>query len=273
MKLKTRPLEANFGLEVLDLELATLDDEAGDALRELWQGNPLLLLRRQLLSEIELVDFSARFGKLEIIVRKDIHSVHHPEVVIVSNLRNEAGESIGGLGSYDLRWHTDQSYREKPATGAIFLAVEVPEQGGDTWWANTELAYDALPAGMRDELDHLEGMFKYILYEGDVKDDPKVKDIRELTPDAVHPMVLCHPVTGRKSLYLDVTQTYGIVDMEPARGEALLKELRAHVCRDEFCYRHSWRAGDVMMWDNSRLQHRRDPFDSKSDASQTLPPG
>ena len=108
----------------------------------------------------------------------------------------------------------------------------------------------------------MEGLFKYILYEGDIKEEPEVKDIRELTPDATHPMVLTNPATGAKSLYLDITQTFGISGMEPARGEALLKELKAHMSRDEFVYKHSWRVGDVMMWDNSRLQHRRDPYDA-----------
>lgn len=261
MKLNTRQV-GNFCLEILDVDLTQVDDATFAALREVWQQNPLLLLRRQSLTESELVAFSARFGELEVIVRKDILSKRHPEIAYISNLRDESGESIGGLGSYDLRWHTDQSYRVKPATGAVFVAVEMPEESGNTWWANTEMAYGALPPETQAQLEGMEGMFKYILYEGDISDEPDMKEIRELTPDATHPMVLTNPATGRKSLYLDITQTFGISHMDPERGEALLKELKAHMSRDEFVYKHRWRVGDVMMWDNSRLQHRRDPYDA-----------
>ena len=261
MKLNIRQLD-NFCLEILDVDLAQIDDATFEALRETWQSNPLLLLRRQSLTETELVALSARFGKLEVIVRKDILSRRQPEVAYISNLRDESGESIGGLGSYDLRWHTDQSYREKPATGAIFLAVEMPEDCGNTWWANTEMAYEALPPETQAQLEGMEGMFKYILYEGDIQDEPDVRDIRNQTPDATHPLVLTNPANGKKSLYLDITQTFGIVGMDPDRGEALLKEVKAHMSRDEFVYKHQWRVGDVMMWDNSRLQHRRDPYDA-----------
>lgn len=261
MQLETRQV-GNFCLEILNVDLARVDEQTCTAIRETWQRNPLLQLRRQSLTESELVAFSRRFGELEVIVRKDILSRRHPEIAYISNLRDESGRAIGGLGSYDLRWHTDQSYRTKPATGAVFLAVEMPEDAGDTWWANTEMAYARLPPETQAQVEGLEGMFKYVLYEGDITDEPEVQDLRGLTPDAIHPMVLTNPATGKKSLYIDITQTYGIVGMEPERGEALLKELKAHLSREEFIYKHNWRVGDVMMWDNSRLQHRRDPYDA-----------
>ncbi|MCZ6473896.1 MAG: TauD/TfdA family dioxygenase [SAR324 cluster bacterium] len=261
MELNMRKL-GNFCMEILDLDLTTVDEDTRAAVRRAWQTHPLLLLRRQSLTEGELLDFSRGFGELEVVVREDIHSRRHPEIAYISNLRDEQGRTIGGLGSYDLRWHTDQSYRTKPATGAIFLAVEVPEQGGNTWWANTEMAYDNLPQSLQEELQDCQGMFKYLMYDSDIVEEQEVKDIRGMTPDATHPLVLTHPLSGRKSLYLDITQTFGIVGMPPERSEPLLKELKAIVSKEEFIYSHQWRVGDVMMWDNSRLQHRRDPYDA-----------
>ena len=262
MKLKTRPLTDGFGLEVLEVDLAQVDDDAFAALRDLWQDNPLLLLRRQSITESELVAFSRRFGELDIVVREDLHSPTHPEVIYVTNMKKENGERLGGLGSYELNWHTDQSYREKPATGSIFFAVEMPEGQAKTSWCSTELAYAALPADLQAELETLKGVTKYRNFERDIKDEAKLKEIHDRTPAVAHPLVLTHPKSGGKSLYVDISKTYEIEGLPPVRGEALLKELKAVMTRPEFVYTHSWRPGDVMMWDNGRLCHRRDPFDA-----------
>jgi taurine dioxygenase len=95
----------------------------------------------------------------------------------------------------------------------------------------------------------------------DIVEDGDVKDIREKTPDVVHPMVLTQPGSGRKGLYLDPLQTYGVEGMESAEGRALLDELSAHITRPEFVFEHKWRRGDIVLWDNCRVLHRREPFD------------
>jgi len=259
----TRPLHPGFGLEIQGMDLAHPSGEDMEYVRRLWQDHPLLLVRRQLLTERQLMDFSAAFGKLEQVVRKDIHSRYHPEVTIISNLRDEEGQTLGGLASYDLRWHTDQSYRTRPATGAILYGLEVPEAQGDTWWANTALAHAALPAEVQEELENCQGQFAYQLYKEDIEDDATRGEIRQLTPDAVHPCVLTHPLTGGKSLYIDPTQTFALDGLPEARSAALLKEIKAHLVREEFTYKHQWQMGDVMLWDNARLLHRRDPFDGR----------
>lgn len=263
MKLNTRPLSDSFGLEVLDVNLAELDDSTFAALLAMWQENPLLLLRRQAITESELVTFSRRFGELDVLVREDLQSPSHPEVIYVTNMKKEGGERLGGLGSYELNWHTDQSYREKPATGSIFFAVEMPEGVAETSWCNTELSHAALPPELQEELQGLKGVTKYKNFERDIKDPAKLKEIHDLTPAVAHPMVLTHPGNGRKSLYIDISKTYEIEGLPPQRSEALLKELKAVMTRPEFIYTHSWRPCDVMMWDNSRLCHRRDSYDAQ----------
>ena len=260
--MQTRPLSTAFGLEVLDVEIDRVDQSTFAALKSLWQENPLLLLRRQVVSETELVDFSRRFGDLEILVREDLLASQHPEIIYVTNLKKEGGERLGGLGSYELNWHTDQSYREKPATGSIFLAVEMPEDQGRTSWCNTQLSYETLPADLQIELQGLRGVTKYTNFERDIKDAATLKQIHDRTPPVAHPLVLTHPRTGAKSLYIDISKTYEIEGLPAQRSEALLKELKGVMTRPEFVFTHHWRPGDVMMWDNSRLCHKREAYDA-----------
>jgi taurine dioxygenase len=105
------------------------------------------------------------------------------------------------------------------------------------------------------------GEYAYNIFDVDIVEDGDVKDIREKTPDVVHPMVLTQPGSGRKGLYLDPLQTYGVEGMESAEGRALLDELSAHITRPEFVFEHKWRRGDIVLWDNCRVLHRREPFD------------
>ena len=272
-EMTTKPLsKANFGLQIDNMHLATLDDAGFKQLERLWQENPLLLLRDQNLTEDEMVVLSRRFGKVDVMVRDDMISKRNPEVIYITNLRHENGERLGGLGSYELDWHTDQIYRQHPPTGSLFMAIEIPDEGPETWWCNTQLAFDALPKDLQQELDSYEARCQYGHdknggFRRDFKDQSdertiKMKEVERRTPPVDHPIVLTHPVTGKKSLYFDPSKTYGIVGMEEERVPSLLKELIAHTTRDEFVYKHSWRPGDVMLWDNARLWHKRHAFDS-----------
>ena len=283
MELNTRPLGERLALEVLDVDIAQPEPGVVDALRRLWEAHPLLFLRRQSIMEGELVEFSRQFGEPDILVRDDMLSPIHPEVIYVTNLLAESGERLGGLGSYELSWHVDQIYRERPPTGSIFYAVEMPEDGPTTWWCDTQAAYEALPGEMQSELAGYRATCEYGVREAwgfqrDIRDKEQQEEIRRRTPPATHPMVLTHPVTGRRSLYFDPRKTTGIDGMPPERSEALVRELFAHATRPEFVYKHKWRPGDMVMWDNARLMHRRDDFDGSLPrlAKRTtlhLPPG
>ena len=146
MPLHLTPLDNNFAFEVQGLDIwPGLDDGQVRTLDDSWANQGVLVFRRQSLSEEELVTFSSRFGTPDVIVRTDWASKGRPEVTQISNMRNADGHTIGGLGSGELNWHTDQSYVAEPATGAILYGVEVPEDGPHTYWANLQLAYEALP--------------------------------------------------------------------------------------------------------------------------------
>ena len=239
-----------------------------------WQEHGVLVFRRQALSEDELVAFSSRFGELERIVRADWASPTRPEITQISNLRNAAGASIGGLGSGELAWHTDQSYMARPATGAFLYCVEVPPRRGHTYWANLYLAYEAL----QRRIEGRRAVFSYAKrisgYEGE---QPSPEEIAAKTPDVTHPLVHAHPLSGRKALYLDPSTTTGIAGLPEAEGRDLLESLNAHATRERFVYEYEWQVGDFVMWDNGFLLHRREPYDAQHNrllkqTSVRLPP-
>lgn len=267
--LETRPLQETFGIEVLNVDLARLDAAAFEAIYRLWQREPLLLFRRQSLTEGELVDYSRGFGDLDLIVRSDMHSPLHPEVIYISALKRPDGTPLGGLGSYELHWHHDQIYRERPASGSIFQASEMPEKDGRTSWCNTALAYDTMPADLKARIEGKRATAKYGLKPtasfqrdfADAKDDRKIEEIHSKTPAATHDIVLENPATGQRSIYLDPNKTCAIEGVPEEETQPLLDALFAHILQDRFIYTHSWRNGDVVMWDNARLMHRREPFD------------
>ena len=266
MELRTRPLAERFGLEVLDVDLASLDDATFQSIYRLWQSDPLLLFRRQSLTERELKSYSARFGELEHIVRDDMHAPEHPEIIYITGLKRADGGALGGLGTFEVHWHHDQIYRERPATGSIFYAVEVPEDTGRTSWCNTALAYANLPETLREQIDGHSATCKYGLnpsrsFQRDFDDGKRVDTLHQRTPPATHPMVLTQPGSGERSLYLDPNKTFQVEGVDEADTRAFLDDVFAHVLRDEFIYTHTWRNGDVVMWDNARLMHRREAYD------------
>ena len=261
MSLSTRPLTPTFGLEILDVDLRQPTDNMIAEIDALWVKHPVLLLRNQLLDEVQQIAFSKRFGEINIHVRTDIRSRSHPEVVMVSNLRLENGENIGALASGEAKWHTDSCYKSKPDTGSILYALEVPEDGGKTAWANLQLAYEALPDATKTKLEGKRGEYAYNIFNVDITKDNDIQDIRTITPDVKHPMVLKQPMSERKGLYFDPLQTYGIEDMDVSESRPLLDELTAHITQPNFIFEHRWRRGDIVLWDNCRVLHRREPFD------------
>ena len=262
MTLRLAPLDENFAFEVSGVETwSGLDDEQVRSFDDAWANQGVLVFRRQALTEQELVTFSGRFGTPDVIVRTDWASQDHPEITQISNMRNADGANIGGLGSSELDWHTDQSYMAEPATGAILYGVEVPEDGPQTYWANLHLAYEALPQETKARVDGRSAIFSYAQRYKDYEDENvPSEEILAQTPDVTHALVQTHPTSGAKSLYLDPSTMIGIEGMGEAEGRALLGELTEHATRPDFVYRHHWQPGDLIMWDNGFLLHRRDAF-------------
>jgi alpha-ketoglutarate-dependent taurine dioxygenase len=263
--LETRQLHPTLAREVVGLKLwDRLDDATVAGLRTLYAQFGVLVFRRQALSEAELAAFCALLGPLERTVRSDWASPVTPEVTVLSNLKDGFGRPIGGLGDGELQWHSDQSYMLNPATGAALYALELPSEGGETFWVDLRAACAGLPRRLRAMISGKRGIFDYtkrLAGYGRETDQQISEDAKRLTPPVTHALVRAHPETGDRSLYLDSTTTVGIDDMDTASGLAVLDEVYQSATRDEFVYAHQWQVGDLVVWDNGFTMHRRTPFD------------
>jgi len=262
--LESRELENNVACEVVGLRLwEPQDDQTVDELRAFWADHPVLVFRRQALSEDELAEFSARFGPLERTVRTDWASPVRPEVSLISNLKDAQAKPIGGLGDGEIQWHSDQSYMLNPATGAMLYALELPSEGGATSWVDLCAAYAGLPERLKRAVEGQRAIFSYVKrlagYQG--VDRVISEEAKTKTPLILHPLVHTHPVTGRKALYLDSTTTVGIDGIDEASGSALLDDIYEFATQPKFTYCHHWQVGDALLWDNGFTMHRREPFD------------
>lgn len=261
MQMRVSPGQDGFACEVDGVELwQQFSDDQIEQIRALWRQHGVLVFRRQSLSEAELAAFSSRFGDLEEHPRADWNSRTDPRIVLLSNLRDFAGSEIGGLGDGEIAWHSDQSYKTAPGTGAILHAIEVPEGGAATYFANLRLAYAALSDTDKRRIDDCLAIYDYgrraESYSGK---QPDPADIRRRFPLVTHRLVYADPLSGARALYLDPLTIAGIVGWQADEARALLDALATHATQAEFVYRHEWRPGDVVMWDNAYLLHRRDP--------------
>lgn len=264
MTVAAHEMEDGFALEITGALLwEQPSPEVTAQIKGYWADRGVLVFRRQALSEAELCRFSGAFGQLEKVVRTDWASPVMPDVGVISNLRDAAGNAIGGLGDGELQWHSDQSYVQHPATGCLLYGLEIPAAGGDTLWANLERAYDALPLPLKGKIEGRQGVFSYTkrLSGYGAADRAITAEMRARTPDVVHDLVQRNPKTGRNSVYFDPTTTVGIVGMADQEAASVLQDLAEFCTQPRFVYRHRWHVGDVVMWDNGFLLHRRDQFD------------
>lgn len=225
-----------------------------------FHDNIVVCFRDQRLTPEQQVAFSRRFGELEVHIVKKYLLPDYPEILLVSNIRNEAGDHIG-LADAGFTWHSDTSYRQQPSRCSLLYAKEVPYRDGvalgDTVFANCIAAYEALPETTKRRLAGLKAIHRYSSRRR-VENSPRPKltaaQIAE-TPDIAHPIVRTHAYTGRKSLYITAGECVGIEGMPEHEALDLITELDAHCVRPEFLYRHKWRVGDLLMWDNTSAMH------------------
>lgn len=257
-------IDGSFAREVKDVALWQ-PLAAGDraALLAAYRDSGVLVFRRQALSEAELVAFGRAVGAPSIYAETAWLSAT-PEVIILSNLLSGNGTLLGGLANNKLDWHTDQSYYAEPVTGCFLYGVEIPAEGGETSWASLYTAYETLPAHLRKAVDGAVGTFSFAARVGGK--NRKANDnhdterrIRE-TPDVKHPLVNVHPKTGRKALFIDPNTVTRIDGMPDDEAQDLLAQLLAHTVRPENVYAHAWQPGDLVLWDNAVVLHKREGF-------------
>jgi taurine dioxygenase len=256
---EVRPFDAPVGAEIVGLNISRPIDEADFArIHRAHLDHHVLVFRDQRVSPDAHIEFSRRFGELEIHVLHQFQLPHHPEILIVSNIL-ENGEPIG-LGDAGVYWHSDISYKPKPSLGSLLHAQELPAEGGDTLFADQHLAWESLSPELQRRILPLKAEHSYLAKYEELRAKnpwrPKLSQaqIDQVAP-AVHPVVRTHPETGRKALFVSEHFTTRIVDLPREEGDALLAELFAHSVKPEFIYRHQWRPHDLVFWDNRSLMH------------------
>lgn len=260
--LTVTPTGAALGAELSGVDLAQpLDDATFDRIRSAFLEHEVVFFRNQKLTPDQHVAFSRRLGELERHVRVDCCRPGYPELFVVSNVI-ENGKPIGSQDA-GLFWHSDLCYLEEPSLGSLLYAREVPVREGkvlgDTLFASATAAYAALPESTRARIDNLHAVNSYEKgYYRDRKSGkraPLTEEQKRKTPDIAHPIARTHPATGKKCLFINEGYTSSIVGLEVRMSETLLAELLAHATDQRFIYRHHWRVGDLLIWDNCATQH------------------
>ena len=256
---EVRPFSAAVGAEIVSLDLSRpLNDADFARVHRAHLDYNVVVFRDQRITPQQQIDFSRRFGVLQIHVLKQFLLANHPEVFIISNIV-ENGQPVG-LGDAGKYWHSDLSYKEFPSLGSMLLAQELPEEGGDTLFASQQLAYETLPAELRQAIDGKRAAHSYTARYA----DEVFKGIRRPTlteaqlaevKAVVHPVVRTHPETGRKGLFVNENFTTHILDVPEDESRQILTELYAHSAKPEFIYRHQWQPNDMVFWDNRALIH------------------
>lgn len=254
-----RPEGMPFGYEIRDVAATSLSAATRDGIARVFAAEGVVVLRALGLTPAQHVAFSRQFGELEIHFLKQFLHPDHPEILVVSNIV-ENGRPVGQADAGRF-WHSDLTYAALPSRGSVMCAVEVPVDGtgaplGDTCFASAALAYDALDDAMQRRLEGLRAVHRFdARYRRGATRVELDAGQQSVQADVEHPVVLRHPLTGRRSLYVNELFTVRIVGMPEDESTALLAALCAHVTLPAFVYRHRWQAGDVLMWDNYTVQH------------------
>lgn len=252
------PWPTMLGASIHEADLKQLDNRDFNRIHRALLDHMVLGVSGQSLNAGQFVDFAARFGETRPHVLSQFHHPKHAEILVLSNVID--GGLPRGLADTASYWHSDYAYLAKPATVTAQYALESPEQGGDTLFANMYEVYDALPQALQQRIENMQGIHDYgyrhrKLMESDQGFAPLPPSAVKATPNALHPVVLAHPETGRKALFVNPGYLVGFAGMQHDASEALKAELFSYALRPEFHYYHRWRAGDVLVWDNRCTMH------------------
>ena len=267
--MKVTPITANFVADIEDVNLATINDTDFEQLYSAWLEYGVLRIRNQDLDDEQLQTFSKRFGPLEEapfgrMSEEDKAMIKHRYVTTLSNIIAD-GKPIGGLGNSEATWHSDMTYIETPPPASLLLGIEIPEQGGDTHFANQYAALKALPGDLRKRIETLTVKHNAAHTSvGKLRPGFEAFDDPREAPGAIHPMIKTHNESGRPALYLGRREWAYIPGLSVTESDALLDELWAYVALEETTWRQKWQPLDLIIWDNRCVMHRRDGFDQNS---------
>lgn len=268
-RLVVREIVPDFVAEISDFPIHTMDQTVVGDLRKRWTKYPVLRFRNVPIGDAEQIALTKTLGPIFITT-----NVQHgkredtPEIFVIANKKNPDGTPMGDLGDGEVQWHTDHWWIEQPPSAALLRALEVPPTGGNTHWANMYSAYAALPKSTKVRLRGLYIHHQDVLDISGAprrgKETPNSKDFAAWS-GVDHPIAVRHPDSGKPCLYLGASrERQAVVGMKQDEANELLDELWQRATSPDHVWHQEWRPGDMMIWDNRCLLHRRDQFDPHS---------
>ncbi len=264
MAIRTTAITPALGALVEGVDLAGITAGEFRQLHEIWKKHHVLVLRGQRLTDAQFERFSAMLGELDPppnqgAGRKSVPG--HPNLYVVSNRKNAAGEPLGALGDGEASWHTDMSYLERPPFASMLWAIELPTTGGDTWFASMPAALRSMPDDLVQRIRRMaikhDGTYDSggNVRKGMVANDDPVQSV-----GTMHPIVIVQPETGEHTLYLGRRRNAWIAGLPLEESERLLNIIWSYATAQAVTLRHRWQLGDVVLWNNLTTMHRRDAF-------------
>lgn len=266
-RILVKPSGQALGADLLNIDIsASISDEVVREIKDAWHQHLVLRVRKQTLTDAQLISFSRHFGQLDLAPisssgRREIPE--HPEIVVISNVRQN-GRRIGSLGNAEAEWHSDMSYIEKPPKMSCLYSLEIPKHGGNTSFLNMYDAYETLSPELKEAINgkrckhdisrNSAGEVRkgYEEFENEV--DPRK------IPGTYQPLVCVHPTTRKKCLYPGRRHNACIEGLSLKDSDALLDTLWAHATQEHLRWDQIWQVGDIILWDNRCTMHRRDAF-------------
>ena len=263
MSINVERLSPTLGAEVTGIDLREPVNEATrKAILDAWLEHHMLVFPGQILDDKQHLRACEFFGPIQP-ERLNPHLADdkNPGVHFVSNIRED-----GILPHGDIVFHMDQMQYEQPSQAMSLYGMDIPSKGGETKFSNGHLVYEALPGDVKIRLEGLRAENAYLYYSPNMM--RKVAAREEEAPRAIHPVVRTHPVTGRKAIYVNRLLSDRIIGLDEKESGELLEMLFRQIEDDRFIYEHTWRVGDVVVWDNRSLLHARNTYDSENERRQ-----
>jgi taurine dioxygenase len=267
-----RPSSEQIGTECLDIDVALITEAESNAIKQLVYEHKLVILRYQDLNEDQYLKFAEKIGTPQIYLQSNYHHPNYPEIFVSSNIpRNGQKIGVPGTGRY---WHTDCAFLDEPLPFTMLYPQVIPNSIRETYYIDMQQIYQKLPSSLRSYVDGKymihEAKWRYKVQECDVDRAliDILKEVQEKAPPVKHPAIITHPVTRAKILYMSEGFTTGIVGLSYEENQEILQTLFSFIERAEHIYTHTWKEGDILLWDNRYLIHKASTV-SKGEKSES----